>query len=90
MERFNNCKEHSERIYELKSAIYAINEIQICSYTFRFLFNVSLFYGTNHVFNYHYQNIIEKILLFEPRLHFLYFMCNIIIDTLSNYLIVNT
>uniref|UniRef100_A0A0R3RN13 FAT domain-containing protein n=1 Tax=Elaeophora elaphi TaxID=1147741 RepID=A0A0R3RN13_9BILA len=32
MERFNNCKEHSERIYELKSAICAINEIQICSH----------------------------------------------------------
>ncbi|VDM12017.1 unnamed protein product [Wuchereria bancrofti] len=31
MERFNNCKEHSERIYELKSAICATNEIQICS-----------------------------------------------------------
>ncbi|KAM3723049.1 hypothetical protein ACO02O_06335 [Dirofilaria immitis] len=31
MERFANCKEHSERIYELKSAICAINEIKICS-----------------------------------------------------------
>uniref|UniRef100_A0A915Q1A8 Uncharacterized protein n=1 Tax=Setaria digitata TaxID=48799 RepID=A0A915Q1A8_9BILA len=31
MERFTNCKEHSERIYELKSAICATNEIKICS-----------------------------------------------------------
>ncbi|CAG9530400.1 unnamed protein product [Cercopithifilaria johnstoni] len=37
MERFNNCKEHSERIYELKSAIYAINEIEICSSNFQWL-----------------------------------------------------
>ncbi|EFO19799.1 hypothetical protein LOAG_08693 [Loa loa] len=37
MERFNNCKEHSERIYELKSAIYAINEIQICSHDLQWL-----------------------------------------------------
>ncbi|VDK87580.1 unnamed protein product [Litomosoides sigmodontis] len=37
IERFNNCKEHWERIYELKSAIYAINEIQICSRDFQWL-----------------------------------------------------
>ncbi|KAL4003352.1 hypothetical protein ACH3XW_7255 [Acanthocheilonema viteae] len=37
MERFNNCKKHSERIYELKSAICAINEIQICSRDFQWL-----------------------------------------------------
>ncbi|VDO32920.1 unnamed protein product [Onchocerca flexuosa] len=31
MERYASCKRHSERIYELKCAICAINEIEICS-----------------------------------------------------------